>query len=279
MGNVDDPVAHPPGTAKFTASGGSAKTLRVGLIGLGAIGRSLIDLIERDLASPLVVVGVLVRDVVRHKGDGVQVVGSLAELMELEPNIVAEAAGHSAVREWGPACLRASIPLVMLSIGALADRALEEELRSSAIEGDTRLELPSGGVGGLDVIASAANGGIDRVLHTIVKPPRALGVNVDSRTVIFSGTAREAAAQFPQNANVAAAVALAGVGLDRSQVMIVADPEATTNRSELDASGAFGRATVVIDNKPSQSNPRTAAIVAMSLKHALEKHCDPIVIG
>lgn len=257
----------------------SPKKLRVGLIGLGAIGRSLIDLIDRDIASPLVVVGALVRDVVGHERDAVQAVGSLDELIHLAPDVIAEAAGHSAVRNWGPPCLRASIPLVMLSIGALADRSLEEELRASALGGNTTLELPSGGVGGLDVIAAAANGGIDQVVHTIVKPPRALGVDVDTRTVIFSGTAREAAAQFPQNANVAAAVALAGMGLDRSQVVIVADPEATTNRSEVEAVGTFGRATVVIDNRPSQTNPRTAAIVAMSLKHALEKHCDPMIIG
>lgn len=261
------------------ASARSPRKLRVGLIGLGAIGRALVDLIARDRASPLVVVGALVRDVVRHERDGVKTVASLSELMDLEPNVVAEAAGHSAVREWGPQCLRASIPLVMLSVGALADPSLEDELRACALEGDTRLELPSGGVGGLDVIASAANGGIDRVVHTLVKPPRALGVDVDARTVIFAGTAREAAAKFPQNANVAAAIAFAGVGLDRSQVVIVADPEATTNRSEIEVIGTFGRAAVVIDNKPSESNPKTAAIVAMSLKHALEKHCDPIIIG
>lgn len=253
--------------------------VRVALIGLGSIGQSLVELIERDATSPLVVVGALVRDATRARSSALPIVESLAQLQRLEPQIVAEAAGHDAVRKWGPECLDASLPLVMLSVGALADRALEQKFRASAAARNLTVELPSGAVGGLDIIASASQGTVQRIVHTIVKPPQALGVEVNVRTEVFAGSARDAATRFPQNANVAAAVALAGIGLDRSQVVIVADPDATTNRSEVEVVGEFGRAFIVIDNRPSRLNPRSAAVVAMSLKHTLEKRRSALVIG
>jgi aspartate dehydrogenase len=175
--------------------------------------------------------------------------------------------------------LRASVPLVLLSVGALADAAFETELTTAAGEGGTTATIASGGTGALDMIASAAQGGLDEVVHTIIKPPGSLGVEVDVYTELYRGPAREAAVEFPQNANIAAAVALAGIGLDRSVVVVAADPAATTNRQILDAKGLFGSLHVDIDNHPSPGNPRSAAVVAMSLKHALEKRSRLLIVG
>jgi aspartate dehydrogenase len=250
---------------------------RVALIGLGAIGGALAKLVAADPESPLELVGALVRDAARDRD--VPTVASLDELLALRPDVVAEAAGHEALRRNGPACLRASTPLLLLSAGALADAAFEAELTAAAREGGTTATVVSGATGALDVIASAAQGGLEEVVHTIAKPPPSLGVDVAEYTELFRGPAREAAAEFPQNANIAAAVALAGVGLDRSVVVVAADPEATTNRQVIDARGAFGSLHVELDNRPSPDNPRSGAIVAMSLKEALEKRTRPLVVG
>ena len=256
-----------------------ARTQRVGLIGLGAIGTSLADLVRLDDSSSISIVGALVRDPERARAADVPRVTSLMELLALRPDVVAEAASHDALKQYGAACLRAKVPLVLLSVGALADPEVEAALREAAAEGKTVASVASGGVGGLDLIASAAQGGLERVVHRIVKPPLALGVSVQVRTELFKGSARQAALRYPQNANVAAAVAIAGLGLDRSEVIIVADPAATTNRQDIEAEGRFGRFALSIENRPSATNARTAAIVAMSLKHALEKRCRLILVG
>lgn len=256
-----------------------AAQLRVGLIGLGTIGSSLAEMVRRDEASSIRIVGALVRDPRRDRDVDVRQVDSLEELLKLRPDVIAEAAGHEALAQHGPGCLSASLPLVLLSVGALADPAVESALRSAAEAGGVSAWVASGGVGALDLIASAAQGGLERVVHAIVKPPPALGLAPGTERELFRGSAREAAREYPQNANVAAAVALAGLGLDRSEVVIASDPAATVNRQELDVHGSFGRFQLKIENRPSATNPRTSAVVAMSLKHALERRCQAIVIG
>ena len=256
-----------------------AQKIRVGLIGLGAIGGTFTAFAERAEPEQVEVVAALVRDLRRPRPVGVPQITELAELLALEPDVVAEAAGHDALRSYGPPCLEASIPLVILSVGALADARFEVELRHAALKGKASATIASGGVGALDMLASAAEGGLDFVRHIISKPAGALGVDVASRTELFRGSAREAAILYPQNANVAAAVALAGVGLDRSEVAVVADPYAAVNTQQIEAGGAFGSFTLSIQNRPSDQNPRTSAIVAMSLMHAVRKLHQPLVIG
>jgi aspartate dehydrogenase len=267
-------------TANRSVSDGSGdRRLRVGLIGLGSIGQSAVDLVAHDKLSPIDFVAALVRDVHSPRAVAIPVVSNLAALLEFRPDVIAEAAGHDALREHGPGCLAASVPLVVLSTGALASAELEREMRDAAREGGAPLIVASGGVGGLDILASAANGGLSLVRHVITKRPSSFGVTAAVRTELFRGSAREAAQRYPQNANVAATVAIAGVGLDRSETVIVADPAATSNRQELVVEGAFGRFRLELENQPSQTNPRSAAVVAMSLKHVLEKLAVPVVIG
>jgi aspartate dehydrogenase len=253
--------------------------LRVGLIGLGAIATRTAELIKADPASGIRLIGALVRDTGSRRTIDVPVVDSLAALLELRPDVVAEAAGHEALRSYGPACLRAGVPLVFLSVGALSNEAFERELGEAAQAGGVQAIVASGGVGGLDIIASLAEDRVDTVVHTIVKPPRALGIETDTYCELYRGPARGAALKFPQNANVAAAIAMAGIGLDRTTVVIAADPAATTNRHEIEARGVCGRVAISIDNQPTLANPRTGAVVGASLKHALERFARPIAIG
>lgn len=253
--------------------------VRVGLIGLGAIGGQFVDLVRADPECSIDVVAALVRDTTRKRSTDVPQVESLEALLAHGVDIVAEAGGHAALREFAPVCLAAGVPLVALSIGALADSGFEQEVRTAAAAGHVQLTLASGAVGCLDLLASAAEGGLEQVLHTILKPPTAFGLDPTAGGEIFHGTARQAATDYPQNANVAAAIALAGVGLDRSEVSIVADPTITANCHQIEMRGTFGRCSVTIEGKPSRDNPRTAAVVPMSLKHSLERRHATVVIG
>ena len=159
-------------------------------------------------------------------------------------------AGQSAVAEHGEAVLRSGVDCLVISVGALADPALLARLRSAAQDGNSRILLPAGAIGGIDAIAAMRVAGLTSVRYRSRKPPAAwrgspaekmvdLG-RLTQRTVLYKGTAGEAALLYPQNANVAAAVALAGLGFDATEVELVADPDAPGNVHEIEAEGAAG---------------------------------------
>ncbi|WP_347976564.1 aspartate dehydrogenase domain-containing protein [Bosea vestrisii] len=135
-------------------------------------------------------------------------------------------------------------------------------------------------------MAAASTLPLDEVVHSIVKPPAARRgtpaeemVALDELTAavtFFTGSAREAAVRFPQNANVAAISALAGIGLDRTRVELVADPGVATNCHRLSVSGAFGRLNLTIENKPLAGNPKSSEMAALSLVRAIRNRISPL---
>jgi aspartate dehydrogenase len=265
--------------------------MRLGLIGFGASGRAVADLVRAGQAGDVEVVGVLVRDMDRHaedaRGTGWPFVTAVADLLELSPAVVAELAGHEALRRYGPALLRQGGTLIALSAGALGEDATWEELHRAAAEGGSRLILPSGAIAGLDAIESAAVVGIDRATHVVRKPPRSLlpADEADAVTAsgapreLYRGPAREATRRFPQNVNVVAMVSLAGIGLDRTEAVVIADPGVDHNTHEVTAIGPFGSIEVRIQNVPSPDNPRTGMIVAGSVIRSLRRLRSDLLVG
>jgi len=255
-------------------------TLRVGLIGLGTIGSGVLRLIEP--ADDIEVVGALVRQ--GRSEAPVPIVTSIEALLALQPDVVVEGAGHEALRCHGPRVLRAGVGLVVLSVGAFADPAVESALICAARDGGGRVLIASGAIGGLDALAAAAVGGLDHVTHTTRKPARALLPASEADLLrepreLFRGSAREGALRFPENINVAAAVSLAGIGLDRTQVCVVADPALERNTHEVVAEGTFGQMRFEIRGIPTETNPRTGRIVAMSVLSTLRRLRAPLVVG
>src|SRR5581483_118116 len=191
----------------------------------------------------------------------------------------AEVAGQAAVAEHVEKVLRGGIDCLVISVGALADPALFGRLKAAAQAGGSRLLLPAGAIGGIDAIAAMRLGGLSTVRYRSRKPPAAWRGSpaekvadldgLKSRTVLYRGTAGEAALLYPQNANVAAAVALAGLGFDATEVELVADPEAPGNVHEIEAEGAGGRFAIQLQGKPSRTNPKTSALAALSVARAL----------
>lgn len=263
---------------------------RVGLIGYGAVGREVAELVADGAAGDAEIVGVLVqvperyvRAADRHRFPFLR---DPAALIALEPSVVVEAAGHDAFREHLPPFLAAGIEVLAISVGALADPATLRRILAAAEAGGTRLRVPSGAIAGLDAISAAAVGRVERVVHTVRKPPAALAGTTLSEAhdtggkpvELFSGSARDAALRFPANVNVVAAVSLAGIGLDRTRVRIIADPAVTRNTHEVEVEGAFGRLVIRIENTPSE-NPKTGRIVPLSVVRALRARGETIVVG
>ena len=255
--------------------------MRVGFIGLGAIGQGLLRYLEPT--DGVEVVGALVRDVTRSRA--VPVVASSDELLALRPEVVVEMGGHAALACHGPPILRAGVDLLMVSVGALADPAVESAIVEAARSGQAQARVACGAIGALDAIAAAAVGGLERVTHTTRKPARTLlppeevAQLQDGAREIFRGSARQGALLFPESINVAAAVSLAGIGLDRTEVCVIADPGIQRNQHEVIAEGAFGRLRFEIQNIPTDENPRTGRLVAMSLTHALRARRAALSVG
>ncbi|TFL19053.1 aspartate dehydrogenase [Jannaschia formosa] len=212
-----------------------------------------------------------------------------AEALPGEVTLMLDCAGHAALAEHGPTILARGIDLVTVSLGALADDALHDRLREAARRGGARLHLASGAIGALDCLAAARVGGLERVTYTGRKPPAgwrgspaedALDLDrLDAPATHFEGTARAAALAYPKNANVAAAVALAGAGFDATQVRLIADPEAPGNVHEIAAEGAFGRFDFRIEGRALPDNPRSAALAAMSVVATVLRQRAPVAIG
>jgi aspartate dehydrogenase len=258
--------------------------MRVGLIGLGAIGKAVVRLLASDAADAVVVVGALVRDPARPRREaGFPVVGTAADLLALEPEVVVEVGGHVALAAHGPAILRAGRDLVAVSVGALAEPGTYDALIAATCGGG-RIVVASGAIGALDAISSATLGGLERVMHTTRKPPRSLldaeeAAALTEAREIFRGSAREGALRFPESINVAAAVSLAGIGLDRTEVCVIADPAVTRNHHEVVAEGAFGKLRFAIENVPTEENPRTGRLVAASIVRTLLRRRAGLVVG
>jgi aspartate dehydrogenase len=261
------------------------------LIGFGAVGSAVARLIGEGAAGPVSIVAVIVRDPALHADDqarlGVPFLTDAAGVVALRPDIVLEAGGHEAFRAHVPSLLGAGIDVVALSVGVLADAGLLAEVERAAAAGDSRLRIPSGAIAALDAISAAAVGGLDRVVHSVRKPPATLldateaaeVVRAGEPRILYTGPAREAARRFPANVNVVAAVSLAGIGFDRTEVRVIADPGVRHNTHEVEVEGEFGRLQVRIENIPSDENPKTGRIVAFSLVRVLRGLSERVVAG
>ena len=266
--------------------------MEVMLIGYGAIAREVLTRIGSDEDANIA--AILVREnrveevAAAVAGRGIEVVSSFDRLT-VSPTLCAECAGHGAVRAWGATALRRGIDFLVISIGVLADAALYAELLQAARRGGAKLVLAAGAVAGADALASARVGGLDRVTYSSCKPPVAWKGTLaedlcdldalSGETAFFEGAADEAALRYPQNANVAATVALAGAGFGATKVRLVADPDADGNLHHVAAEGAFGRLEIEIRGKPLPGNPKTSTLAAHSVVAEIRRRAGPVEIG
>ena len=268
-----------------------AGRLRVAIGGFGAVGRQVAAHLDDGIPG-LSLAAVSARDRTRAERAmaafaapvPVMSLGALAEAAD----IIVECAPAAHLLDVAEPALRAGRTLVVISVGALLSAP---HLVDLARQHGGRIIVPSGALIGLDAVTAAAEGTITSVRLVTRKPPRGLegaphvteqGIDLAGLTAplkVFDGSAREAAAGFPANLNVAAALGLAGLGPDGTSVQIWADPGVTRNTHEITVASDSADFTMKIENIPSDGNPRTGKITALSVVAALRKLAGPIRIG
>jgi aspartate dehydrogenase len=197
-----------------------------------------------------------------------------------DAELVVEAASQAALRDLAPKALKAGRTLVALSVGALVDARFLDEVARLAREKGGRLLVPSGALAGLDAIRGAAVGGLDEVTLVTAKPPAGFGLEgLTEAKVLYEGSATEAVQRYPKNVNVAAALSLAGIGFERTRVRIVADPALHANTHTVEASGAFGRLTCRVENRPSPQNPASSYLASLAAIALVRRFVDPVQVG
>lgn len=262
------------------------------LIGYGAIAQEVLKHVQPGEDAKIT--AILVRparvDEVRAAvaSRGIEVVSSFDELTTA-PKLVAECAGHAGVRAYGVDALRRGMDFLVISIGVLADAALYDDLVQAAKDSGAKLVLAAGAVAGADALAAARIGGLEKVTYTSRKPPVAWKgtpaeevCDLDALTeeaTLYQGWADEAATRYPQNANVAATIALAGAGFAKTEVRLVADPAAGGNIHQVHAEGAFGAVDIEIRGKPLPDNPKTSTLAAHSVVAEIRRRAAPVEIG
>lgn len=272
---------------------------RLGIIGFGAISQSLIEVLhaqEQTYDSLAVLVPQRAAQEVQVKVatlccgmvQEVVVTNNLDDFMATRPDLVVECAGHSAVSTYLKPICDAGIDVILASVGALSDPDLYDLVWDAARNSSAQVHLPAGAIGGIDALAAAHLSGISSVVYTGRKPVGAwVGTPAEEKldlealtgpTVIFEGSAREAAQAYPKNANVAATLALAGIGMDATQVRLIADPTVSRNMHEYSVVSAATEYSVCLIGKASALNPKTSMTTVYSLARAVLNRSSAIVI-
>lgn len=271
---------------------GDAESLRLAIAGLGAIGMRVARAADSGEVPGIRLVAVSANDrkaAIARVSDFATppMVQPLAELAD-HADVVVECAPAAVFAEIAGAAVARGLTFLPLSVGALLRHP---DLQAQARKTGARIIVPTGAIIGLDTVRAMAVGRIHSVTLETRKPPNGLagaphlmenGIdisNLSEALCVFRGSARQAALGFPANVNVAAALALAGVGPDETQVTVWADPAVDRNIQSVTIVSDSGEATMTIRNIPSDENPRTGRIVANSVIATLQRLTAPLVAG
>jgi len=262
--------------------------MRIGIVGGGVMGRLFLNYLRAGDLPGAEVVAIAGRSA-QSKGKAladefkVPFTTGIAGLLAHKPEVVIESAGHDAVREYGEAVLTQGIDFIVLSGGAFADDALRARLEAAAAANKALLYVPSGGIGGLDVVKAMCIAGVDSVTIVVTKPAAAwkgiayvekLGIDMDKitgPTTLYEGPVRQGAGYFPANVNIAAVLSMAGIGFDRTTMKVVADPALRLNTHTIKVKGKTGSISLRFESVPSPENPKTAWLAGYSALAALKE--------
>ncbi len=272
----------------------------LGVIGSGAIAAPMLEAVARNMPKPMERLSLLTlpavvdgaRALVERCGPRIakhaEVFTDADAFLSRRYDLVVECAGHAAVKAYGTKVLATGTDLLVVSIGSLTDDALRNALRDAAEASGARMILCSGAIGGIDLLSAARLSGIESITYTSRKAPKAWKgtpaeklIDLDrvtAETVFYEGTARAAARDYPQNANSAATIAIASVGLDNANVRLIADPAAPGNVHEFKLTSACADMEIRIVGKPSPDNPKTSMSTAYTVAREIINRMSPIAI-
>lgn len=262
---------------------------KVAIIGYGALGKILSEVIQTKLSDCYILTGIWSRSIQKHRQElndaDITIYSSLKELLDGLADYVVEIAGIEAAKAYGEQILQAKKHLIITSVGALADESFSEGLRETAISEGKKVYVTSGAVGGFDVFQTIAlMGNAEGKIETRKAPASLAGapglqgnaLSEEEEQVVFDGTAREAIAGFPKNVNVAAASASASVGIDAMKTVIISSPGKNVNTHKITVSNDSVRATLEVSSRPDVKNPKSSVVTAWSVASLLKNLADPI---
>jgi len=265
-------------------------TKTVAIAGLGAIGLPLARVLDSGVEG-LRLIAIASRDQVKALANlvGFHTQPRLVDLEDLAAaDIVVEAAPASVFERVAVPAIEAGRIFVPASVGALLPRM---HLVRRAMQTGARIIVPTGALLGLDAVRAAAEGPVESISLVTRKPPGGLAgapylekhqievLGITEPKLVFQGNAFDAAAGFPANVNVAAALALAGIGPVRTKVEIWADPTVTRNTHTIRVESDAARFTMTIENVPTDENPRTGKLTALSMLACLRGLVSPLKVG
>lgn len=250
--------------------------LRIGLLGCGNIGHILAQNAEGFVVSA-------VYDKVPERARELagtchaKAYDNFGDFLNADIDLVVEAASVAAAREHAREVLRHKKDIVIMSVGALTDTAVKDELVATARTTGTKIHVPSGAIFGLDNLKIGQISPVKKLLLVTTKSPQSLGLSTTKKERIFSGKAHECIKSYPKNVNVSIALGLAA-GQD-ADVELWVDPAAERNVHEIYFEGSFGETYIRVTNVPSPDNPATSYLAALSIISLLKNLDCPLVIG
>ncbi len=269
-----------------------APDLRVAIAGLGAIGLRAAKAVDAGEVPGMRLTAVSAKD---HTRAARRVAGfrTPPDILPLEglaevADVIVECAPAAVFPDLAAGVIAKGRCLMPLSVGALLNHP---DLIEQAKQTGAKIIVPTGALIGLDTVRAMAVGTIHTVTLQTRKPPNGLAgaphltdnnidiSNLTEPLCVLRGSARDAARGFPANVNVAAALALAGIGPEDTQVEVWADPTIDRNIQSVTIKSDSGEATMTMNNIPSDDNPRTGRIVANSVIATLQRMTAPMVAG
>lgn len=270
------------------------KKVRVGFIGCGAIGSRLAQSVSHDLKDSCRITGLydLLPQRIKKLASSLKLSSTLIKKsipdLVRSSDFVVEAIASSKTTDIIESVIRAKKSILIMSVGKVLSIP---HIFKLAERNQTMVLIPSGAIGGLDVIKAINPKDISKITLTTRKPPSSLEQSdyltkkrifinrIKKETVLFDGGVRESVRLFPRNINVAAALALASRAQSKIRIRIITSPKFTLNSHEINVWGKFGHLAVRTDNLPCPDNPKTSYLAVLSAVQTLKQHFQSVKIG
>jgi aspartate dehydrogenase len=264
--------------------------LTIAIAGLGAIGLPVARALDAGQIPGLTLTAISIRDPAKTKHilttfrtpPGIVTIDQLGAAAD----VVVECAPKHVFRAIAESALNRGRIFIPLSVGQLLDHI---DLVDLASKHGGRILVPTGALLGLDAVRAVSEGTVTSVKIVTRKPPAGLkgaphlvnnAISVDGLTAplrVFAGSAREAIKGFPANVNVAVALSLAGIGPDKTQVEVWADPH--SQRNTIGVTSDSSDFTMTISGRPTAETPATGRITPLSALATLRRLTAPLVVG
>jgi aspartate dehydrogenase len=270
------------------------KKLRIGIVGCGAIGSSLAIAIINDFTSQAKLVSFYdlnnlnsekLAKKLKIKSSAAK---SLNDLIK-KSDLVVEASSAKSAFDIVKKTLTLKKDVMVMSVGGII-RGFGL-LSKLAAKNNSKIYIPSGAISGVDALKAASIGRIKNVTLTTIKNPLGFkgvgyvkdkGIDlsrIKKETVLFSGKAKDAIRYFPRNINVAAVLSLAGIGINKTKVRIIASPKVLRNIHEIKIESGAGNIFTRTENILHPDNPKTSYLAVLSAVAVLRSIFKPVVIG